>query len=71
MTPQERAEKIFTNCFTKAELEFLNQQPAFVELSRNILTLDDTLKAVETGERLIRPTRSLDDHGISDGSPVK
>ena len=58
MTPQERADKIFVSCFTAEQLEFLSNQPAFVELSRNILSLSDTLKAVETGERLVKETRN-------------
>lgn len=69
MTPQERAEKLFATCFTKEELEFLKHQPAFIDLSRKILTLDDAFEAVETGERLIHDTWNAESHKDSKFTP--
>ena len=71
MTPQERAEKVFADCFTAAELEFLKKQEKFIEASRNIESMTDTLNAVEIGERLIKETWHSGDRTDSDFTPKK
>ena len=71
MKPRDKAEQIFTHCFTKEELEFLKKQPQFIEAIRNIESLADTMKALETGERLVKETWSSGNHTDSRFTPKK
>jgi len=51
---QSQTGKIFSRCFSKEELDFLQVQPEFIEANRNVETIEDALDAVELGEELIR-----------------
>jgi hypothetical protein len=52
--PQSLANRLFTKCFSKDELEYLQRQPQFIEAARKFITAEDALNAVDVGTRLIR-----------------
>ena len=55
MSPDQlQSQKLFTRCFTKEELEFLQLNAEFIEATKNLKTLAEALDAVELGERLTR-----------------
>jgi hypothetical protein len=49
---QLRAKKIFAKCFSQEELEFLQRNAELNQAVENIQTLEDSLSALELGERL-------------------
>ena len=48
------ARKIFCRCFSRDEFQFLQLRPEFMEATRQLETIEDTLNAIELGEELIR-----------------
>lgn len=53
-TAQSRAEKLFAGCFTKEQFEFLRSQPEFIEATRTVESLKETIQVVELGDQMLR-----------------
>jgi len=51
---ERQAEKLFSRCFTKPQLEFLRSTPEFVEATRTLASLKEAVHAVEVGDKLVR-----------------
>ena len=53
-TAQSQGEKLFSRCFTKEQLTYLDGHPEFKEARHNINNLKGAMEVVELGDKLLR-----------------